>query len=82
MDVFAAGYKSNIRKVHNSGIDNVGVCQEVELSACSVSLRFETPRGKHPLCRRNSWTRELTVLQRGMNFWIVLPSGLCDNVRR
>ena len=45
LDVFAAGYKSNIRKVHNSGIDNVGVCQEVELSACSVSLCFETPRG-------------------------------------
>jgi hypothetical protein len=55
MDVFAAGYKSDIRRVHNSGIDNVGVCQEVALSACSVSLCFETPYGKHHL-RRNIWT--------------------------
>lgn len=46
MDVFAAGYKSNIRRVHNSEKDKVGACQEVELSACSVSWRFETPDGR------------------------------------
>jgi hypothetical protein len=81
MDVLAAGYQSNIRRVHNSGIDQVGVCQDVELSACSVSLRFETPHGEYHH-RRDIWAQVLIVLQRGTTFSMALPSGLCDNVRR
>jgi hypothetical protein len=81
MDVLAAGYKSNIRRVHNSGIDQVGVCEDVEPSACSVSLRFETPHGKYHL-RRNIWAQVLIFLQRGTTFSMALPDGLCDNVHR
>jgi len=46
MDLSVAGYKSNVQRVHVSNSSKPGVCQEVELSPCSVSWRFENIHGK------------------------------------
>jgi hypothetical protein len=45
MDLFVAGYKSNVLRVHSSERNRIGACQEVGLSTCSVSWRFENAHG-------------------------------------
>jgi hypothetical protein len=81
MDLFVTGYKSNIQRVHNFEKDKVGVFQEVELSKCSVSWRFENLRGDYHL-RRNSRAQMLTSLQTDIRSSMASAHGHYGNARQ
>lgn len=75
-----ASYKSNVQGVYKSEKDKAGVCQDVELSPCSVSWRFQSSSGKYYL--PHSQGEILMLLQTDAHSSTASAHGPYDNAHQ